>query len=439
MDLPDAAETTKQAIRRLVSAKVLVEIQHAHYSPSEVTRREASEKRARAAEIEHGARSLFESVMAEEAPSFQPSSTWDWFCEKCLVPLVRTLGARTYELFSAGGTGDNAVRDLMSFLDAVPAELRPSVRRAVERFFGSTEQSVRDFVLRQLHGYLLSLAASLPAGSLDSLQSGQKGQIQLKLFLDTNFLFSVLGLHENPANQAAADLVTLLNSIKARVHATLYVSPLTVDEIRRTLTGYERKLEQIHATPHLSEVVSNMDGEFSGITLKYLSAVRSAKRRIPIRDYLGPYLEDLVTVLRARGIELYNENMDSLSVEQSVVDDILEQQAFEAKRGDKAKSYEQLRHDVALWHLVAGRRPQRLDAPLDAVYWIATVDFSYWVLIRTSGAVTDALCLFVCILPCSCKCSSSGYLEIRSSSPPCSRACGPRCRTRLTPKQRACR
>lgn len=128
-------------------------------------------------------------------------------------------------------------------------------------------------------------------------------------------------------------------------------------------------------TPGLSEAASSLDGEFSGITLKYLSAVQTAKRRISVKDYLGPYLEDLVTILRARGIELYNENVDALSTAQPVVDDILEQQNFEAKRGDKAKSYEALRHDVTLWHLVAGRRPQRLDAPLDAVYWIATVDF----------------------------------------------------------------
>jgi len=235
VDLPDITEITRRSIQRLISSRTLVEVQKGEYAPAELTRREAGERRVRAAEIEAGARALFESIAAQEAPGFQPSSKWDWFREKCLLPLVRTLGARTYELLSGGATAENAAKELVGFLNTVPVEERPGIRRAVEQFFASSEQCVRDFVLRQLHGYLLSLAASLPSGSLDSLQSGRGGPLQLKLFLDTNFLFSVLGLHENPANQAAADLVALLNSIKPRVRATLYVIPLTVDEVRRTL------------------------------------------------------------------------------------------------------------------------------------------------------------------------------------------------------------
>lgn len=377
VELSNSSEVTKRSIQRLVSARRLVEVQKGAYAPSEVTRREVGELRAKAAEIEGGARALFESIAAEEEPAFQPPSKWNWFCETCLFPLVRTLGARTYELLSTGGTGENAAKELIGFLDAVPGQQKQGVRRAVERFFASTDQCVRQFVLRQLHGYLLSLAASLPSGSLDSLQSGKGGPVQLNLFLDTNFLFSVLGLHENPANQAAGDLMALLDSIKSRVHATLYVIPLTVDEVRRTLTYHERRLAQINVTPRLSELASSVGGEFSGITQKYLSAVQAAKRRISAKDFLGPYLENLVTILRARGIELYNADVDALSTEQPVIDDILEQEAVEKKRGDKAKGYEALRHDVTLWHLVAGRRPKRLDAPLDAVYWIATVDFRF--------------------------------------------------------------
>lgn len=98
VDLPDITEITRRSIQRLISSRTLVEVQKGGYAPAEVTRREAGERRARAAEIEAGARALFESIAAQEAPEFQPSSTWDWFREKCLLPLVRTLGARTYEL-----------------------------------------------------------------------------------------------------------------------------------------------------------------------------------------------------------------------------------------------------------------------------------------------------------------------------------------------------
>ena len=340
-----------------------------------MARVDATERQARAAEIEAGARTLFESIVTQEAPGFIVPSSWDWFCDKCLWPLVATLGARTYELLASGVGMGTAAKELVGFLDDVPAEQRPSVRTAVELFLASSDPMVRQYVLRRLHGQLLSLASRLPAGSLDALQSGRGGPVKLKLFLDTNFLFSVLGLHDNPANQAADDLITLLASVKSRVQADLYVVPLTVDEVRRTLTGYERSLEQVNVTPRLGELASGLHGEFSGITLKFLSAVQAAGRRISVRDYLGPYLEDLVTIVRDRGIELYNENTETLSTEQPIIDDILNQQTFQAAGNRKQKSYESLRHDVTLWHLVNRKRPQRLDAPLDATYWLATVDF----------------------------------------------------------------
>lgn len=185
--------------------------------------------------------------------------------------------------------------------------------------------------------------------------------MELKLLLDTNFLFSMLGLHENPANEAAADLVELLQAVKNHVNATLYVTPLTVDEVKRTLVAYERKLGDMHITPKLGTVASELDGGLSGIAVKFSEAARDAKKRLSVSDYLGPYLRDLLTVLRSRGIELYNDNMDGLSTSQPVVDDILAQQAFEeAHESRRAQSYEALRHDVTLWHLVLKRRPAEL-------------------------------------------------------------------------------
>lgn len=81
VELSNSNEVTGRSIQRLVAARTLVEVQKGAYAPSEVTHREAGEMRAKAAEIEGGARALFESIAAEEAPAFQPSSKWD--CGPC--------------------------------------------------------------------------------------------------------------------------------------------------------------------------------------------------------------------------------------------------------------------------------------------------------------------------------------------------------------------
>ena len=60
---------------------------------------------------------------------------------------------------------------------------------------------------------------------------------------------------------------------------------------------------------------------------------------------------------------------------QDVVDDILAQQTREKSKGDRAKSYGAIHHDVVLWHCVDDRRGAGSQGPLDATYWLVTLDF----------------------------------------------------------------
>jgi hypothetical protein len=369
-------DATTRAIKRLVRARSLLEVGDGRLAPSQSVLADAELRRARARQVDADAKGLFETVVAEETDALSQVVTWDWFCDRCLTPLITSLGARTHELLTNANQNDNASSPIGKHLDDIPPGQQSAARRAVERFLTSQNVSVREFVLRQLDFHLLSMAASLPIQSLDALAARAKSNIHLKILLDTNFLFSFLGLHDNPANEAAADLMALLATVKNRMRVTLYVSPLTVDEVRRTLTFYEAKLSQMAVTPRLAEAATMLGSDVSGITLKYFEAIKKAKQKLSVREYLGPYLEDLVTVLRGRGIELYNENTNALSQSQPVIDDILEQQSFEKKKyGERAKPYEALRHDVTLWHLAARQRPAGLDAPLDASFWIATVDY----------------------------------------------------------------
>jgi hypothetical protein len=45
-----------------------------------------------------------------------------------------------------------------------------------------------------------------------------------------------------------------------------------------------------------------------------------------------------------------------------------------AKPG-KVKTYEQLEHDMILWHFTRSKRPATVESPLDACYWVVTVDY----------------------------------------------------------------
>ena len=116
----------------------------------------------------------------------------------------------------------------------------------------------------------------------------------------------------------------------------------------------------------------------SGITQRFFQAAGQGRHRLSADEYFEPYLEDLLTIARSKGIELYNENTEKFGTRQDVVDDILALQTHEKSKGDRAKRakpYEAIHHDVVLWHCVDDRRGAVSQGPLDATYWLVTLDF----------------------------------------------------------------
>src|SRR6185437_7761206 len=101
----------------------------------------------------------------------------------------------------------------------------------------------------------------------------------------------------------------------------------------------------------------------------------AAQSSITAETYFGPYLRDLIEVIRHRGAELHNTRLDGYKTDQRVIDDLLHQQRYEDDHyKEKAKGYEQLEHDITLWHYVQRRRPARIESPLEALSWIITLD-----------------------------------------------------------------
>ncbi len=83
--------------------------------------------------------------------------------------------------------------------------------------------------------------------------------------IDTNVLFSLLDLHENPGNDPARDLRTLTARLKGTLNIRLVVLPLTLDEAKRTLLYYKNKLSRLDLTPLLSLVPIRKPLFFKGL------------------------------------------------------------------------------------------------------------------------------------------------------------------------------
>jgi hypothetical protein len=238
------------------------------------------------------------------------------------------------------------------------------------------DPAVRSYILNYMNSFFFLEASSLREETLNRISILGATKPIFIVFVDTNFLFSILDLHENPSNEAALLLKELVETISEYVSVKLYVLPITIDEAKKTLIAYQQNLKSLRLTPNLADASHNMG--LSGIVQKYIEESRKIFSSLNAELYFDPYIKDLISIIRSKNLEYFNENIDKYKTKQEVVDDILGQMEFEKVRYKTTpKTYEQMEHDMVLYHFARDKRPSRIESPADAKYWIVTVDFRF--------------------------------------------------------------
>jgi hypothetical protein len=290
-----------------------------------------------------------------------------------LYPLLAQLGARVYELFSGDFRLDKSVPYYGQLIQPICKKYGDVLRHVLVNFLDPNDSAIRSYILRRLNASFIRQASGLNIDVLEKLGEA-RGHERLQIFLDTNFVFSFLKLHDNPANEVADDLLTLIDTIRGSVTVELYVLPITVDEIRRVIRDVCGKLENVVPQPNLAEATRRITP--TGPVSRYLEAAASANHRLSPSDFFDPYDKGLIGILKERGIKLYNTNLDELRMDQAVLDDLIAQEKVQEKvRLQGAKPYASNLHDMVLWHFVARNRAAGAHAPLESGMWVCTVDY----------------------------------------------------------------
>lgn len=363
----------KDVIDRLISRSSLVRLSEGRFKLSEAAKAEIATNFEEASQAETRARERFEARF--ESIGEVPVS-WEQFRDEFLTPLISELGARTYEIIS--GTSNPAVdaQAYVHFLDRFPEKVRPRISSALSEFLDPHDNTIRRLILSHLNATLLVKATGLHEAAFTALTAATTRRLQMTVFVDTNFLFSLLGLHENPADDVVEALDALITSTGHHVDVQLYALPITLDEARYTLANYRDVVSGIILTPQMARAIAKDNHDFSGIAIKYIQEAKTADSPISADEYFEPYLENLVEVCRDKGVEFYNADLDALRTDQRVIDDLAEEKAYqEDHRAKGAKPYPVLLHDMVLWHFVHDQRLPGVESPVDARYWIATMDF----------------------------------------------------------------
>lgn len=379
------------AVRRLVADGLILQIGEVTELSSRALQQTDAAIDA-AAQADRDARTRFGELLIDHNIGLDSERVWRSFLDQFLLPIVRDLGARTLRLLAGGTDNISDTQSLRGFLGEHPDHLRDALTRVAVEFLDPANKSVRALVLRELHTHLLLRALALDESSLRAAHEALSERPEFHLVLDTNFLFSALHLHDNPSNDAAQALMGVISAIAPRVSVHLYVHPKTVLEAVNTLKAFREQLRDLRLTPALSDAAASV--QFSGIALTFVQRVRAAGTPIDPDAYFDPYIRNLPKLLGQKGIQICVDDSPD------VIEDKARRNFNDLVRGGSGrlggKTDRAWIHDLELIQSVVARRPNDISTPLNAGWWVVTLDQN---LIRFDGDRKGPLDAPVCIPP----------------------------------------
>ena len=318
------------------------------------------------------AQEYFRELVEKFCDDLPFDDAWSKFESIFLAPLIHETGANAYNLIAGKKIAVNE-RLLRKLQDEFDPKIENQIFNLVSNFLNPSNQAVKSYVSRMLHAEFCVQASGLSDSVITKLNSSIGKKIKFRVFVDTNFLFSILDLHDNPSNLAATDLKDLIKSLNSDLKIDLYVMPRTVDEAKRSLSAAKSQLAEIPVGINFTQAAAH--AEFSGLAGRYFIARSENSGIMSADDWFDPYIHSFVAIAEGHGVKLFNENLNDYSTRQDVVDDIISASENETIRGVASKSYRAIEHDMILWHFVKDNRPDYVESPVDAKDWILTLDF----------------------------------------------------------------
>jgi hypothetical protein len=221
-------------------------------------------------------------------------------------------------------------------LDADAEGARP----AITSFFTAPTADRTRYLAQLLDGTFTFFALSADSATEEYLS---RSLPSLSIFLDTNFIFGLLALHENPLDAVSRELVDYIGS--QRFPFKLYYHERTLDEIRRTLNYLGERLTRVRWTPSLSRAAVRA-GTLSSLELRFHEL--NAKSHIDAEVFLERYERHISELLESLGFKIYREAEGGPTVEER--GRLTAEYAAYLKEARKPeKAYPTIDHDMSVW------------------------------------------------------------------------------------------
>ena len=315
-------------------------------------------------------RESFLVACAEFCPSLVPQQAWEFFT-KSLRGAVQVAGANLYHLLADGNLSREADW-LSNFLSRFPEHV-DGLRKVLARFFAPGNHVCRNQVLRLLTAHFFAEASQLRPETI-ALIEGARTKRLIRVVLDTNIIFSILQLHDNPADDAAHTLLDIAAHNSQKLEIKFYVLPGTLEEAQKTIANQMNMVRNIRVTNAMARAA--LSQPLPSIARKFFTA-STRSPGLTAEAYFQPYIDDLRTILAGKNIHVLDAHPGVYNMRQDVVDDVLDEQGREEREVPEArrKGYDTLLHDVVLWHAIKDRRNNRSETPFEVEYWAVSIDW----------------------------------------------------------------
>ena len=194
------------------------------------------------------------------------------------------------------------------------------LKEAVSRFLDPKNDRVRQYITRILHACFCVEAIGLSPEVLDKLSQTVQQRSVLRLYVDTNFLFCLLDIHENPSNASARELANILRSNANQPLVELYVLPPTLDEAKRVISAAKYDAARVPMSHNFTSAA--LRAGLSGLVAKFFNERMAGADTLSADDWFDPYLNDLATFAEAAGVTLHDAPIERYRTRQEVIDDI---------------------------------------------------------------------------------------------------------------------
>ncbi|RKY15361.1 MAG: hypothetical protein DRP82_01920 [Planctomycetota bacterium] len=296
---------------------------------------------------------------------------WEKF-DEFLQNAALSLGVKFFEIVQRSSLKVTSEIDIDSFCRTFDAKIKETVLSAVTQFLESNHSSVSRYLLSLLDAGLAINACGLSEQDLKTLTERYGVKASIKLFLDTNVVFCLLGLHAHPWEEATKDVLDFIQQQKQKgLHVKLHVTNDTLEEAKSVIR------HMLNTLRPLGKVPWRVRGFLSGVAARAIEEAR--KINTTPEKWLTPYLEGLTHLLEDKGITIYNNPRLLEVVKEEDVNDLINESREMDEELFEKRGYNSVKHDVTLWALCRRLQTNILERKHGSVEktWVLSVDYRF--------------------------------------------------------------